>query len=97
LIKIELASTEEKILVLRNKQKLKELGGKYHYTYLRSSFTHQELVQQRNMQILIEAMPNCGLQLRNGKLLPLQQKTRTNYIHTQEPGTAPRPYTMNHY
>lgn len=69
IIKIELKSKEDKLLVLRSKSNLKDTG--YRGVYIRSSMSHTDRIMQQNFQIILNEIPN-GEKFRitaNGKVV----------------------------
>jgi hypothetical protein len=75
LVKIELQTKEEKIAVLRNKQKLRDIE-RYKRIFVRSSKSHIERMGEANMNTLLEAL-NLKDKLRltsNGRLVHHEQQ-----------------------
>lgn len=85
LVKIELASKEDKIHVLRAKSCLKETR-KYRRVFIRSSMSHAERVMHQNFQTILNEMPN-GHNFRiagNGKVIPKFRENEDEREATQD-------------
>ena len=59
IVKIEFKTAEDKIKVLKNKQKLKE-STEYNRVFLRSSLSHSGRLIQLNFKTILEEIPNGG-------------------------------------
>ena len=56
IVKIQMATADDKVMLLRAKQKLKDTI-RYRKIFIRSSFSHAELVAQSNLRTLMSVLP----------------------------------------
>ena len=86
IVKIQLHSVQDKIAILREKQKLKN-SRDYSYVYLRSSKSHAEHLMELNFKTILDMLPQ-GTDYRmtgNGKLVKKDGEQRTTDPNRQEP------------
>ena len=79
IMKIEMASLDEKIAVLRNKRKLKDHPA-YNMVYIRSSKSHEQRLLEANVADLLYMLPD-GDQYRiagNGRIVHVEEQTVNN-------------------
>ena len=84
-MKIEVNSLAEKIEILKSKSQLKESEA-HKKMFIRSSFTHQEMVNMQNTRLLLSLIPggeNCFV-ANSGKILERFQTENDPFqnIHT---------------
>lgn len=80
LVKISFRSREEKVLVLRNKMKLKH-SADYKRVFLRSSKSHAERLIELNARTVLRSLPNGRNFIvdASGRIKPRPEQTGTHH------------------
>jgi hypothetical protein len=88
ILKVEVTSTEEKVNLLRNKEKLKD-SGLFKHTYVRSSKSHIERMIQSNFQTILQQLPEGG----NYRFTGNGRLVRKDPPHMNQPAQGARGYS----